>query len=266
MDFELICSGFLIVARETALLTLQVLPYLVVGAAAGAGLQALLSQRWSEWLFGGRGARPLLTAISAAALLPGCSCATMPMAAGLKGSVALRLGTLAAFIFMSPLLSPITVELTWALLGWQMTVARVVFSVIGSFALGLLVNAGEPWLSPGNLSSPAPTDACGLGGCAPAASACAPTPQPRFWPSFRSILRSVTPYFLLGMVSAGTISALLPEDSIPRYLGGASGVTFLLGSVGTWRSPQPSWPEASSDGAQRRSIPHSGWFSRPSRA
>jgi hypothetical protein len=40
----------------------------------------------------------------------------------------------------------------------------------------------------------------------------------RFWASLWTILRSITPYFLLGMLIAGVLSALLPDDAIPRYL------------------------------------------------
>jgi hypothetical protein len=46
----------------------------------------------------------------------------------------------------------------------------------------------------------------------------------RFWSSLWTILRSITPYFLLGMLIAGVLSALLPDDAIPRYLGGSTGV------------------------------------------
>ena len=46
----------------------------------------------------------------------------------------------------------------------------------------------------------------------------------RFWSSLWTILRSITPYFLLGMLIAGVLSALLPDYAIPRYLGGSTGV------------------------------------------
>jgi uncharacterized membrane protein YraQ (UPF0718 family) len=221
--------------RETLLLTLHVAPYFLIGAVAGAMLQALLSPHWSERLFGGGGFRPLFTAIGVAAAFPGCSCATMPLAAGLKGSASPRLGTIAAFIFMSPLLSPVTVALTWGMLGGSTTVARVVASVVGSLLLGLLLNGLEPWLNgvprkqtgvPTDVSGPDPC-ACELpdirtpGDC-----------QVRFWSSLWTILRAITPYFLLGMLIAGVLSALLPEDAIPRYLGGSTGTAaYLLAAI-----------------------------------
>jgi len=227
-----LAAGLIDVGRESALLTLKVVPYLVLGAVAGALLQARFARRWSARLFAGTGVRPLLAAIGAAALLPGCSCATMPMAAGLnQGDAPPRLGTTTAFIFMSPLLSPITVALTWAMLGWQLTFARVAASLAGSLLLGLIVNAGEAWLRGGApATAVADVGSCTTAGCGPG-STCAPA-KPGVWPSLWSILRSVTPYFLLGMLVAGALAAWLPEDSIPRFLGGASGVgAYLLAAV-----------------------------------
>ena len=49
-----------------------------------------------------------------------------PYGGGFEGKGA-RIGTVAAFIMVSPLLSPQTVILTYALLGWKFSLARVVF-------------------------------------------------------------------------------------------------------------------------------------------
>lgn len=59
-------------------------------------------------------------------------------------------------------------------------------------------------------------------------TACPPTqwsraPRVAFWPALTAILRSITPYFLLGMLIAAALSAVLPEAAIPRFLGGSSG-------------------------------------------
>lgn len=112
--FRTIAAGLAAISREFAHLTWMVLPYFLVGAAAGAALQAFLPWKWSNRAVGGSGFGPLLAAVGGAVLLPGCSCATMPVASGLRDTGAPRLGTTAAFIFMSLLLSPITVALTWA--------------------------------------------------------------------------------------------------------------------------------------------------------
>jgi len=86
------------------------------------------------------------------------------MAAGLKGSSDPRLGTITAFIFMSPLLNPVTLILTWVMLGWSIAVARIIASVAGSFLLGLLVNRLEHRLN--GKPKPASADACEPNACA----------------------------------------------------------------------------------------------------
>lgn len=221
---------FLDILREIAVLTFRVAPYFLLGAAAGTALQVFVSHRWAGRLWGGTGLRPLLSAIGVAAALPGCSCATIPMAAGLKSTGTIRLGTVAAFVFMSPLLSPITIVLTWSMLGWQMTLARVVASVVGSFGLGLLMNVTERWLAPDRRAvSSATADPCA---CKPNAITCEDSStSATFWATLRIILRAITPYFLLGMVIAGILTALVPEVAIPRYLGGAAGVPAYLLAV-----------------------------------
>ncbi len=227
--------------REFGVLTLTVFPYFFLGAAGGAAFAVFLTKKRSSFLFGGgNGFRPLTAAITAAALLPGCSCATMPMAAGLKRAFAPRLGVVAAFIFMSPLLSPVTVVLTWAVLGWRMTAARILASFAGSYLLGFIVNYFEDWFAGGvqRVSSSlavAGESSCGESACPPAANLSEERSNAaRFWGELKKILRSVTPYFLLGMAIAAMLSALLPEDAIPRYLGGASGIPayFLAALVG----------------------------------
>jgi uncharacterized membrane protein YraQ (UPF0718 family) len=128
--------------RSFVSLTVQVLPWFAAGTVTAALMQTFVPPRWAAGALSGR--RGLPVAIAAGALLPGCSCTTMPLAAGLRGMAGPRIGTLTAFIFVSPLLSPITIALTWSLLGWQMTVARVVAALGGSALLGVFINRLEP--------------------------------------------------------------------------------------------------------------------------
>lgn len=233
MHFQAIAGRMIETAHEFMALTWKVLPFFLIGAIAGAALQAALLRKWSERILGSRGIRPLLAAISAAAILPGCSCATMPMAAGIKDSGAPRIGTVAAFIFMSPLLSPITVVLTWAMLGWRMTAVRIAASFAGSIGLGLIINRFDGWFAAGTSASadtfpPRRADpACNTTSYRDVADACAQASAVSvtkgFVASLGAILGEITPYFLLGMLIAAALSALLPEEAIPGFLGGSSG-------------------------------------------
>lgn len=233
MYFHTLTGRMFETASEFLALTWKVFPFFLIGAVAGAALQAPVLRKWPERILGGRGLRPLFAAISAAAILPGCSCATMPMAAGIKDAGAPRIGTVAAFIFMSPLLSPVTVALTWAMLGWRMTAARIAASFAGSIALGLFINRFEGWFVAGASTSadtvpPRSADpACETTSCGDTADACAQASAVSvtkgFAASLGAILGSITPYFLLGMLIAAALSTLLPEDAIPGFLGGSSG-------------------------------------------
>jgi uncharacterized membrane protein YraQ (UPF0718 family) len=53
------------------------------------------------------------------------------------------LGTLTAPVFVVPLPGPVTAALTWSLLGWRMTAARVLAAPDGAALLGVLINHGE---------------------------------------------------------------------------------------------------------------------------
>jgi uncharacterized membrane protein YraQ (UPF0718 family) len=230
------------VIATLARLLLEVLPFFAVGALTGALVQTYMSPRVGERLFGGSGLRPLLAAVTAGAVLPGCACTTMPMARGLKGTGVARLGTVAAFILVSPLLSPITIALTWGVLGWQITVARVVASFVGALILGAIVIRFESWFDAeagfgvegvgdegagkdgsgdkGVSEEGAEGESCGCSG-----SCASESPQkPTFWRSLWEVVRDTSPYFLLGMLIAAALVTLVPEDAVPRLLGSSSGV------------------------------------------
>jgi len=214
-------------------LTLQVLPWFAVGTLTAAIAQALVPPRWAAAALSGR--RGLPVAITAGAVLPGCSCTTMPLAAGIRGMAGPQIGTLTAFIFVSPLLSPITIALTWSLLGWEMSVARVIAALGGSAALGLAINRFKARflapLPPMAGADPSFDACCEDDSCAEQAAENRSAWE-RLLSSLASIVRSVVPYFLLGMTVAAVLSTAVPEDAIPEVLGGSSGLAaFALAAV-----------------------------------
>ena len=209
-------------------LTLSVLPWLAIGIAAAAVVETFVPQRWAARVLGGRAGLPV--AITAGALMPGCSRTTMPLAIGLRGIGGVRLGSLTALVFVAPLLSPITVALTWSLLGWRITVARVIAALAGSALLGALINRYEPWFEANQRpriagASPELDRCCDGESCT---SSGEPSSEPSAWARLAAnasrTLRRVLPYFIAGMALAAAVSTLLPEDAIPKALGGASGV------------------------------------------
>jgi uncharacterized membrane protein YraQ (UPF0718 family) len=220
--------------QEFGALSLQVLPFLLLGAAVGAALEALVPPRWPARLFGRDSRASLPAAVLAGAALPGCSCATMPMAAGLAAGGRVRTGTVAAFIFASPLLSPITVALTWAMLGLEMTLARTIAAVAGALLLGAALQRLEARLGAARGRPLLPI----AGGSPECDAACCAEPRSGpgrarlFAASLRRILRTILPYFALGMAIAAAITTLLPEQAIPSALGGSSALAaYLLAAI-----------------------------------
>ena len=214
-------------------LALSVLPWLAVGVLTAAAIQAFVPEHWMARLLGGR--RGLAVAIATGALMPGCSRTTMPLAIGLRRMPGQRLGNLTALIFVAPLLSPITITLTWSILGWRMTLARVIASLAGAALLGALINHYERWFEPQPRPMPimgAAVDACSTSCCAPIDTEPAPPPVRRLADNTLRIARRVLLYFVGGIAFAALLSTLIPEDAIPKLVGGSAGpFAYLMAAV-----------------------------------
>jgi uncharacterized protein len=214
-------------------LALSVLPWLAVGVLAAAAIQALVPERWVARLLGGR--RGLAVAIATGALMPGCSRTTMPLAIGLRRMPGQRLGNLTALIFVAPLLSPITIALTWSVLGCRMTVARVIASLGDATRLGVLINRYERWFEPQPRPVPimgGAVDDCSASGCESSESERGRFPLRRLAHSTLRITRRVLPYLIGGIALAALLSTAIPADTIPKLVGGTAGpLTYLVAGV-----------------------------------
>ncbi len=209
---------FAAILREYAKLLAEVIPYFFLGTLFAAALSTYLKPEHAYRLLN-RNAFSVLAASVLAAVLPGCSCATMPMAEGLKRRGA-KLGTVTAFTMMSPLLAPHTLLLTYAVLGWKFALGRLIIPFLFIPPLGILLNLAERHFDFRLNELPLAPCSCG--------SECEDCKSPGFWHSFREISISLGKYFLLGLVIAALFSVLVPEDAIPRYIGTSSAAAYLL--------------------------------------
>ena len=209
------------IVKEFISLTLIVIPYFILGSAFGALLKAYLKPDFA-FKYLNRSTAAVINASILGAVLPGCACATMPMAEGLKEKGA-KLGTIASFIMVSPLLSPQTVVLTYAMLGWKFTLARVVFSLGGAIILGIVYNYFEKLKMRGFVSAQKSVDtSCGY--CPPGCEA----EKIGFWKSFLDIIKDLGKYFILGMFIASLLTVLIPEEAIPKYIGSSGPFAYLV--------------------------------------
>lgn len=210
------------IAKEFVSLTLLVIPYFILGTAFGAIMDVYLKPGFA-YKYLNKGTSSVVNASILGAVLPGCSCATMPMADGLKAKGA-KLGTIAAFIMVSPLLSPHTVILTYGMLGLRFTIARITFSLLGAIILGVVFNHLEKRKMKGFILPVKSGD-----DCKSCPSSCE-VEKKSFWRSFLQISRDLGKYFIFGMFIASLLTVLIPEEAIPEYIG-SSGVFAYAVSV-----------------------------------
>ncbi len=215
---------------EFVRLTWDVLPWFLGGAAFGAALDVWLKPEFAlRHLRGG-----WLSMVKASVLgmiMPGCACATMPMAEGLRRKGA-GLGTVTSFLLASPLASPQTLILTWAMLGWRFTAARVLACLIGGVAIGSLFLRLEnaSWLTvPARL----PEEGRGecRSGCACSSGEEGTGKKKKFWPVFLDILKELGKYFAIGMAIASALVVAIPQDFIAARLGSSGPLAYLAAAL-----------------------------------
>jgi len=201
--------------HEFTHLLIIILPYFIVGISVGAILESTTNFDFIYKLLG-KGRRSIIFASLLGAILPGCACATMPMAEGLlrKGA---KLSTTCAFILTSPLLAPQTIILTYALLGPSFTIARIIAAIGGGIGIGLIAYSLE---SKAIIKLPEiPTSN----------SCCNPTQiKPTFISSFMSIGKKLGSYFLIGLAIATALTISIPTDMIPNTIGNHPILSYVI--------------------------------------
>jgi uncharacterized membrane protein YraQ (UPF0718 family) len=200
-------------------LFIMVLPYFILGVGTGAWIESKTNFSWvNRWITNDKTAIFLGSLLGA--ILPGCACATMPMAQGLlrKGA---SLSATTAFVMTSPLLAPQTIVLTFALLGPSFGMARIAFGFLGGIGIGYIIRYLDHrhWVT-----APSLTDA-------PDCCAHSPDPAPRFWRSFWTIGRQLGIYFIIGIGIASALTITLPVTVIPTFIETYPMVTYLVAAL-----------------------------------
>ncbi|MEM7828323.1 MAG: permease [Candidatus Aenigmatarchaeota archaeon] len=212
-----------LVIREFLSLTIAVAPFFVIATAIGALIEVYVNVDIAlKYL--NRGTLSIVNASILGAILPGCACATMPMAAALKEK-GIRIGTVSAFIMVSPLLSPQTVILTYGLLGLKFAVSRVLFSLTGAIILGILFNFLERENPRGVLMGK--QDEC----CPTESVSSEGKVKPTFISSFIKTTVNLGKYFILGMFITSLLTVFIPEEAIPKYIGSSGPFAYLVAAL-----------------------------------
>ncbi len=208
--------------------------YILFGLLVGGLLKVFLSPAYvASHLGSGR-----FSSVFKAALLgipiPLCSCGVLPAAASLKKQGANN-GATTAFLISTPESGVDSISITWALLDPIMTVARPVAAFLSAIVAGISVNI----LTPPTSAEKAGADlSCPIDNCCDGGD-CPPESHARHHGSLEKLRvgikyaatdlwRDLAGYFYVGILVAGVITALVPEDMFSRYLGGGLSSMLLM--------------------------------------
>jgi uncharacterized membrane protein YraQ (UPF0718 family) len=170
--------------------------------------------------------------------IPLCSCGVLPAAASLKKQGANN-GATTAFLISTPESGVDSVALTYALLDPVMTIARPAAAFVTATAAGLAENVLS---KKDDESKVMPDLSCPVDGCCDGQE-CLPEDHSSHH-TFSEKLRAglayalndlwndIAVWFLVGILLAGLITALVPEDVMTRYLGGGLPAMLIMLAAG----------------------------------
>lgn len=118
---------------------LESAPYIVIGFLIAGAIRIWVPTNILQHHLGGRSRETLFKSVGIGAILPLCSCGTIPLGVGLYRSGA-AVGNILAFMTSTPILSPVLIALSLNLLGWKLTATLVASAVIGSLITGHIGN------------------------------------------------------------------------------------------------------------------------------
>jgi uncharacterized membrane protein YraQ (UPF0718 family)/copper chaperone CopZ len=186
-------------------------PYLLFGFAVAGFLSVLVSPELVERHLGGKGISPVVKASLLGVPLPLCSCGVIPVMASLRRHGSSR-GAALSFLISTPQTGVDSILVTYGLLGPVFAIFRPIVAFLSGIAGGALANLFEETkaVSAGSTEC---TDEC-----------CASPDGKNRWVralryGFVVLPRDIGRAMILGIVAAGVISALVPDDFLVGVLG-----------------------------------------------
>jgi uncharacterized membrane protein YraQ (UPF0718 family) len=206
--------------------------YILFGLLVGGLLKVFLSPAYVAAHLGSGRYRSVFKAALLGIPIPLCSCGVLPAAASLKKQGANN-GATTAFLISTPESGVDSISITWALLDPLMTIARPVSAFVSAFSAGLAENFFNPPDKQANIKADL---SCPIDNCCDGID-CPPEKHKKHH-SFSEKCRAGVGYaggelwselagwFFVGILLAGIITVLVPDDMISRYLGG--GISSML--------------------------------------
>jgi len=216
------------VMTESWLVLGQMAPYLLFGFLAAGALSVLISPQWVERQLGKSGLGPVLKASLFGVPLPLCSCSVIPVSVSMRHHGASRAAT-TAFLLSTPQTGVDSIAVTYALLGPVFAIFRPLTALFTGLIGGSLVRFfGETDESKAaGHSEPAPCDeAC----CANKERAS--VLKRIFKYGLVTLPRDIGLAMLIGILIAGAMAAIVPQDHLTAYIGGGVLSILLLMAAG----------------------------------
>jgi uncharacterized membrane protein YraQ (UPF0718 family)/copper chaperone CopZ len=198
-------------------------PYLLLGFAIAGIMAAFVSPDTVERHLGGRGFKPVLKAALFGVPLPLCSCGVIPVAASLRKHGASR-GATMAFLLSTPQTGVDSIMVTYALLGPVIAIFRPIAAFFTGLLGGYLTEAVDKKQETGTADALSVcTDEC-----------CVPGKKRNwlaraFYHGFIVLPKDISRAMLLGLLVAGVIAAIVPDDFFAGSLGtGVGGIVVMM--------------------------------------
>ncbi len=212
--------------------------YILFGILIGGLLKVFLSPAYVAHHLG----QGCYSSVFKAALfgipLPLCSCGVLPAAAALKRQGANN-GATTAFLISTPESGIDSISVSYALLDPIMTVTRPLAAFVSAIIAGCIENTFNP---PRPQLAMAADLSCAVDGCCDGVD-CPPAEHARHHSllekiragmryAFGELWGDLAGWFFIGLLLAGLISALVPDDLITSYLGGGFVAMLLMLAFG----------------------------------
>jgi uncharacterized membrane protein YraQ (UPF0718 family) len=206
--------------------------YILFGIAIGGLLKMFLSTEYVAKHLGHGRFSSVVKASLFGIPIPLCSCGVLPAAASLKKQGANN-GATTAFLISTPESGVDSISITYALLDPIMTVARPVAAFLTAFTAGFAENVMNPppKVSVTNGEASCPVDNCCDGiDCSPEEHKNHHTLVEKIKAgmvyAISELWGDLAGWFFIGIILAGIITTLIPDELISSYLGG--GILSML--------------------------------------
>jgi uncharacterized membrane protein YraQ (UPF0718 family) len=227
------------ILQESWRLLLEASVYILFGMLVGGLLKVFLNPSFvADHLGKGK----FISVIKAALFgipIPLCSCGVLPAAASLKKQGANN-GATTAFLISTPESGVDSMAITYALLDPIMTVARPVSAFITAVAAGISENLlqtqkEEDWERVIDRSCPI-DNCCDGNECPPEEHARHHSFSEKLWSGLKfavdDLWGDLAGWFFVGLLLAGIIAAIIPQELMIRYLGGGLHSMLIMLLVG----------------------------------